>query len=167
MFEDLGRVIAGAIRIARRLPERSAARADGDPRVRLGRDALDVDRQRIAAVGAFNKDGTSDRVDQRRAAVEPGALRRDRLIRGRLEVAGAGVPGLDLKRLAGTDAQQRFVAPVEGELPREVAGDSLHGSTLRNGKHSGQIQPHLVRSSPAWVKSGSRWSGLQATSSCR
>src|SRR6516225_6010224 len=46
-----------------------------------------------------------------RVAVEAGAAAGDGQVLRRLEVAAAGVPGLDLERLAGPHAQQRLVPP--------------------------------------------------------
>src|SRR5262249_14062232 len=116
VLENLRRVLAGAVGIARRLAQRAAPRADGDPRTRLGANLLHCRRQVVAALGPLNEARAADRVGQRWNAVEAWPLAGDGLVLRRAEVAGRGVPGLDLEGFAGPDAQLRFVAPVEGKL---------------------------------------------------
>src|SRR5262249_56782439 len=83
----------------------------------------------IAALCPLDVNRAADRVDLRRAAVETGPQRRDRLVSRRLEVAGRGIVGLDLEGLARPHAQERLVPPVEGILAGLFAGDALHGSS--------------------------------------
>ena len=124
--EDLRRVIARQFRPARRFAERAAARADGDPRIIGDNDVLDGDDERVAALGAFEINRTADGVGMRRAAIETGTLAGDGLVGRRFEIAGAGVPGLDLEALARTNAKERFVAPIEGVLAGLLSRDALH-----------------------------------------
>src|SRR5262249_54649489 len=128
--ENLRGVVAGQLWPARRFTERSTARADGDPRIIRDHDVLDGDDEGVAALGAIQVDGAANGVGVGRKAVEAGAQSRDGLGGRSLEIAGARVPGFDLEALAGPDAQQRLVAPVEGVLAGQVTPDALHSGDL-------------------------------------
>src|SRR5207249_933623 len=131
--EDLRRVLARQLRPARRFPQGAAARTDGDPRVAIDDDLFEGDDEDVAALRALDVDGAGDRVGVRRDAVEAGPPGGDGLVALRLEVAGAGVEGLQLEALAGPDAEERRVAPVKGVLAGQVARDALHGYFLLVG----------------------------------
>ena len=89
--------------------------------------------ERVAALGPFQPDGAGNRVGQRWKAVETGPQRRDRLVFFGFEIAGAGVPGLDLKSLAGADAKEGLVFPVEGILARQLDPDEIVPRDLGRG----------------------------------
>ena len=90
-------------------------------------NALDVDGKGVAALRALDEDGSAERIDERRRTVEPGAIRGNGLVVGRLEEPAAGVPSFNLERFAGLHAEQRQVAPVEGEFAGIFTKDALHG----------------------------------------
>src|SRR5262249_33831044 len=128
--EDVRRVAGGELRAAGGLAQRAAPGAHRDPRVVVHDDLLDRDDQRVAALRTLDPHRAADRVGERRHPVEAGPAGGDGEVLGRLEVAGAGVVGLDLEALAGLDAEEGLVAPVEGVLAGLLAGDELHGGLL-------------------------------------
>src|SRR5262249_12948011 len=127
--EHLRRVLPRPFRPAGRLAERTTPWPDRNPRRVGDHDLLNRHDKGIAALCPLDVNRAADRVDLRRAAVETGPQRRDRLVSRRLEVAGRGIVGLDLEGLARPHAQERLVPPVEGILAGLFAGDALHGSS--------------------------------------
>src|SRR5262249_36058066 len=104
----------------------SALGSDGNPRIIADQDIFDRDDQDIAALGAFQPNGTADGIRQRRNLIEPRSQTRDGLVLFRLEVASTRVVGFNFKALAAVDAQERVVCAIEGVLSALFAGDSLH-----------------------------------------
>ena len=119
--------------------------------------------ERVAALRPFDVDRAADGVGLRRAAVEAGPEAGNGLVGRRLEVAGGGVPRLDLEGLAGPDAQQRFVSQSKAYLrarsrgmrcmsvPRLPSGEGcrqLVWSPLKSGGMMGSCGPAAPRPQP-------------------
>ena len=123
--EDLGRVFARELGPARRLAQRPAFRADGDPGIVGDHDLLDRHDQRIAPLGPFDPDRSGDRIGLRRHAVEARPQGRDRLVLLGPDVAVARVERLDLERLAGTTVNSGSSRQSKANL-RAVLVGSFH-----------------------------------------